>query len=489
MYFFCIFAAIRNNKIALIMLIGRENEVKALTDAYNSERSEFIAIYGRRRIGKTYLVRETFNGRFSFSYSGMYNVSTKIQLQNFHIVLKQHGSTAKKTPTNWTEAFGQLSDYLNSLPKGKKIVFIDELPWMDGPKSSFLPAFENFWNGWASARKDILLIICGSATSWVVKKIFHNKGGLHNRLSDKIHLHPFTLKECEKYAKSRKLSLTQKLIIEAYMVFGGVPYYWSLLKQGMSLAANINALFFKREAKLKDEFKELYSSLFKNPEPYMAIITALGTKKAGMSREEIINATSLPDTGRIKVYLEELESSGFIRRYNAIGAKSKNAIFQLIDNFTLFHFRFLSRKTITDENYWSKIQGTTLYNNWSGLAFERVCLLHSNLIKRALGIEGVLTIECSWRALSTDSRPGAQIDLLIDRNDKAINVIEIKFTKGKFTITKKYLETLENKRNRLQESLKSHKSIFLTMLTPEGLTDNGYSQEIDNSLTADILFQ
>lgn len=470
------------------MLIGRENEVKALIDAYNSGKSEFIAIYGRRRIGKTYLVRETFDGRFSFSYSGIYNVSTKAQLQNFHRVLKQHGFPTKRMPTNWIEAFGQLSDYLNGLPKGKKIVFIDELPWMDGPKSSFLPAFENFWNGWASARKDILLIICGSATSWVVKKIFHNKGGLHNRLSDKIYLHPFTLKECEEYAKSQKLGMTHKLLIEAYMVFGGVPYYWSLLKKGKSLATNINALFFEREAKLKDEFKELYSSLFKNPEPYMAIITALGSKKVGMTREEIISTTSLPDTGRIKVYLEELESSGFIRRYSAIGAKTKNAVFQLIDNFTLFHFRFLSKKVVNDDDYWSKIQGTPLYNNWSGLAFERVCLLHTKLIKRALGIEGVLTSECSWRGFSVDGKPAAQIDLLIDRKDKAINIIEIKFTKGKFLIKKRYLEDLENKRTCLQDSLKSQKSIFLTMLTPDGLTENGYSQEIDNDLTAEILF-
>ena len=198
------------------MLIGRKDEARTLMDAYKSDRSEFIAIYGRRRIGKTFLVRETFDGKFSFSYSGIYNVSTKAQLQNFHMVLKQHGASVKKTPLNWIEAFGQLSDYLNSLPKGKKIVFIDELPWMDGPKSSFLSAFENFWNGWASARKDILLIICGSATSWVVNKIFHNKGGLHNRLSDKIYLRPFTLSECEEYSKSQRLNMPRKVLVEAY---------------------------------------------------------------------------------------------------------------------------------------------------------------------------------------------------------------------------------------------------------------------------------
>lgn len=470
-------------------MIGRESEISVLKEAFNSGRSEFIAIYGRRRVGKTYLVRETLGNKFSFSYSGIADVSAKVQLQNFHNALSLHGYTKSRVPSNWIDAFYDLSCYLSSLPEGKKVVFLDELPWMDGPKSSFLPAFENFWNGWASARKDILLIICGSATSWIVKKIFHNKGGLHNRLSDRIYLKPFTLRECEKYAQSEKLGMSRQIVLEAYMVFGGVPYYWSMLKRGMSLSQNINSLFFSRDANLKDEFKELYSSLFKNPEPYMAIITALGKKRTGMTRDEIIKEASLPDTGRIKTYLDDLESCGFIRRYNQLGAKIKNTVFQLIDNFTLFHFKFLSDKAINDEGYWSKIQNSPIFYNWSGYAFERVCLLHSNLIKRALGIEGVLTSEYSWRTPPKDGMSGAEIDLLIDRNDKAINIIEMKYVKAKFTIDGKYMDVLLNTVSRLRDVTKTSKSIFLTMLTSGGLSANGYSQEIDKSFDMSILFE
>lgn len=471
------------------MIIGRKTEQACLIDAYNSEYSEFIAIYGRRRVGKTFLVRETFENKLSFSYSGLAEASTRMQLHNFHSVLKQHGYRKDRVPTNWIDAFFDLSCYLDSLPAGKKVVFLDELPWMDAPKSSFLPAFENFWNGWASARKDILIIICGSATSWIVKKVFHNKGGLHNRLSDRIYLKPFSLKECEEYANSRNLKLSRKLITETYMIFGGVPYYWSMLKKGLSLPDNINNLFFIRDAKLQSEFQELYRSLFKNPEPYMAIITALGKKKAGMSRDEIVKHSKLPDNGRIKEFLEDLESCGFIRRYNAIGAKTKNAKYQLIDNFTLFHFKFLADKNSTDESYWSKIQSSPVYYSWSGLAFERVCLLHSQFIKRALGIEGVLTSEYSWRQIGKDVDNGAEIDLIIDRNDHAINVIEMKYTKGLFDIDKKYMSVLNNKIARLRDATKTTKSIFLTMITSEGLTDNAYSKEVDQSFDMNILFE
>lgn len=456
-------------------------------NAYKSKRSEFIAIYGRRRIGKTYLVRETFANKLTFSYSGMANVSTKMQLFNFQTVLKQHGAQVDKAPTNWIEAFYQLANFLELHPAKKKVIFLDELPWMDGPKSSFLPAFENFWNAWASMRKDIVLIICGSATSWIVKKIFRNKGGLHNRLTDQIHLLPFTLNECEQYANAMKLGLSRKLILEGYMVLGGVPYYWSMLKKGLSMAENINSLFFARDAKLKNEFNDLYASLFKNPEPYKAIILALGNKKIGMTREDIKEHAPSANNGKLKDYLDDLENCGFIRRYNSIGSKNKNAMFQLVDNFTLFHFKFIADKKGTDDRYWQKIQGSPIYHTWCGLAFERVCLLHSRNIKVALGIDGILTTEYSWFS-NRQQQNGAQIDLLIDRLDQAINLIECKYVKGKFSIDSKYANNLQNKIDTFRNVTNTRKSLFITLITAEGIVENNYSKEIDNSITADALF-
>lgn len=471
------------------MLIGREKEIQELRQAYDSDESKFVAVFGRRRIGKTYLVREVFQDNFAFTYSGMAQASTKEQLQRFYLTLKSQGFKGGSYPNNWIEAFYMLEQYLEGLPEGKKVVFLDELPWMDGPKSSFMPAFENFWNAWASARKDILLIVCGSATSWMVKKILKNRGGLHNRLNNQIHLQPFNLHECELYAKSINLPLERQEIMEAYMVFGGIPFYWSLLNKSLSLPQNIDTLFFGRTPKLGNEFKELYSSLFKQSEPYLDIITALAKKKIGMTREEIITNANLATNGQLTKYLEDLENCGFIRRYQAIGSKTKNALYQLIDNFTLFYFKFMEGKKNTDANYWSKIQMASIFNTWCGLAFERICLLHSEQIKKALGISGVITTEYSWRTAATDEHSGAQIDLLIDRSDKAINLCEIKYSDGPYTIDKKYMENIRNKATLFRQLTKTRKGIALTMITSYGLVKNSYSMNnIHSQITADDLF-
>lgn len=471
------------------MLIGREKEIQELRQVYESDESKFIAIFGRRRIGKTYLVREVFQDNFAFTYSGMAQASTKEQLQRFYLTLKSSGFNGGSYPNNWIEAFYLLEQYLDGLPEGKKVVFLDELPWMDGPKSSFMPAFENFWNAWASARKDVLLIVCGSATSWMVKKILKNRGGLHNRLNNQIHLQPFNLHECELYAKSIHLPLERQGILEAYMAFGGIPFYWSLLNKSLSLPQNIDALFFGRVPKLGNEFKELYSSLFKQPEPYLEIITVLAKKKIGMTREEIIANSNLSTNGQLSQYLEDLENCGFIRRYQAIGSKTKNAIYQLIDNFTLFYFKFMEGRKNTDANYWSKIQMTSKFHTWCGLAFERVCLLHSEQLKKALGISGVITNEYSWRTSATEDHPGAQIDLLIDRSDKVINLCEIKYFDNPYVIDKKYMENLRNKVVLFQQVTKTRKGIALSMITSSGLVKNSYSMNnIHSQVTADDLF-
>ena len=470
------------------MIIGRKKEIKELWSAYEADNSRFIAVYGRRRVGKTFLVREVFKNRLTFSYSGMANVSTKKQLQKFYLTLKHYGFKNGETPSNWITAFDMLERYLESLPKGKKVVFLDELPWMDAPRSSFLPAFENFWNDWASARNDILLIVCGSATSWIMNKILRNRGGLHNRLTDQIHLMPFNLYECEEYSDAYHLPFGRKDILEAYMVMGGVPFYWSLLQPDLTLTQNIDQLFFGRNPKLKNEFQTLYSSLFKNPEPYIKLITLLGKKSAGLSRADILLQTRETTSGTLSRRLEELEECGFIRRYQTIGASRKNSVYQLIDNYTLFYFRFLDGKKITDSNYWQKIQIALVYHTWCGIAFERVCLLHSDQIKMALGIGGVISNEYSWRVPAKENSRGAQIDLLIDRSDHAINLCEIKYYNGLYAMDQNDYDNLMNKLNRFREETRTRSGIALTMITSFGMVQNKYTSFINNQITSDALF-
>ena len=471
-----------------IMMIGRYEEVKILQTAAHADESKFVAVYGRRRVGKTFLVRETFNNTFAFYHTGLANESNQVQLAEFNRSLAHYGNKKVAKIKSWYDAFDQLAILLEQSQFEKKIIFIDEMPWMDCPRSSFLSALEHFWNGWASARKDILLIICGSATSWIINKVIKNHGGLHNRVSVRIHLKPFTLHECELYAKELNLQFNRRQVLEGYMIMGGVPFYWSQLQAGKSLLQNINLLFFSEDGVLRHEFADLYDSLFKKPKPYLMIINALATKKVGMTRTEILKATKMSDNGKLTEFLENLEYCGFIRKYNSIGMKNKNALYQLMDNYTLFYYKFIKDNYINDEQYWSKIAGKPEYNTWCGLAFERVCLQHIEQIKAKLGIQGIISTVYSWSIMGTKEKQGAQIDLLIDRSDDVINLCEIKYSKAEFQITSGIDNNLQNKRERFIQETRTRKAVHLTMITTMGLMQNSYAWDIQSVVTMDDLF-
>lgn len=457
------------------MLIGRKKEINLLHEIQNDDSSHFLAIYGRRRVGKTFLIREAFDYRFAFQHAGLSDSGMKGQIFAFVSSLKDAGYEVKKQPKNWLEAFEYLKDLIRKSSEKKKIIFIDELSWMDTPKCDLMVALENFWNGFASARKDIVLIVCASATSWMLSKVVHNKGGLYNRLTEQIHLRTFCLGECEEYVKNSGLAFNRNQILQYYMIFGGVPYYWGFLKKGLSLSQNIDRILFEKDAPLRDEFKYLYASVFKKPENYVKIIEALGTKKVGMTREEIINAAKISNSGDLTTKLEELESCGFIRKYYAFGMKKKNAIYQLMDCFTLFYFKFLKSQP-TDEHFWTNQINTPLVNTWMGLAFERVCMEHIEQIKVKLGISGVLTEVNSWycKADLDNGVFGSQIDMLIVRKDQVINLCEMKYSQSEYTITEKVDRNIRNKINDLITVSGTKYAIYPTIITTYGLVENSY---------------
>lgn len=483
--------AIETNK-GKFMLIGRESEQKALLDAANDEYSKFVAVYGRRRVGKTFLIRETFNYSFTFQHTGLAHGKLKDQLLAFRISLQTASQKKHKQFKNWYEAFFALEEWLGSLPKGKKIVFFDELPWMDTPRSNFISGLEHFWNGWASARKDILLIVCGSATSWIVKKLINNHGGLHNRLTNKILLHPFTLAECERYSKTHQLGLSRYQLAEAYMIMGGIPFYWSMLQKDLSLAQNIDDLFFNQNDEgLTHEYEQLYASLFNNPEPYMQVVTTLTQKNKGLTRDEIIENSGLRTGGDLTRFLNELEWCGFIRKYNCIGKQTKDALYQLVDNFTLFYSKFMKGNKNNDSHFWTNSIGSALYRTWSGLAFERICLQHIEQIKEALGIKGILSNVYSWRTES-DKEKGidkTQIDLLIDRKDGVINLCEMKFSEQEYIITEKEEMNLRRRRGNFIAASQTKKAIHITLVTPYGLKRNSHASIAQNEVTLNDLFR
>lgn len=471
-------------------IVGRLRERKQLNRIKRSKKSEFVAVFGRRRVGKTFLIREHFKYKFDFQLTGLANANTEQQLANFQAAYERHAhwETGRAVPENWFQAFLQLTKFLETIGrKRKKVIFLDELPWLDTARSDFMMALEHFWNSWASARKDIILITCGSAASWMINKLINNRGGLHNRVTERIHMFPFVLRETEELLRARGHVLDRYQIIQIYMVTGGIPFYLDALSPEKSAWQNIEDLCFRPGALLALEFPNLFNSLFKNARHYENIVTALSSKTKGLSRKEITRLTGLPTGGSMTRMLRELEASGFITSYLPFGKKSRNTLYRLSDFYTMFYLRWLKDGRNRDAGVWVNAQGSPAQNAWAGYTFEQVCLGHIPQIKRALGISGIVSQSASWK--STTSEKGAQVDLLIDRSDHVINLCEIKFSTGGYQISKAYATNLRNKIQTFRDETKTRKAIFLTMITTYGVEENTHANSIVlNSLTMDDLF-
>lgn len=470
-------------------IIGRKQELATLNSLLNSHKSEFAAVYGRRRVGKTFLIRSAYENDFAFQVTGLASATLGQQLTNFHLALRKYDKDAPlEQADSWLVAFQQLIVYLEKQTLARKVIFIDELPWFDTRSSAFVQALEHFWNSWASARSDIVLIACGSATSWMLHKLINNRGGLHNRVTERLKIVPFTLHECELFLKSRDSVLDRYQIIQLYMFMGGIPYYWDEVSPAESAMQNIERIGFTENGLLRTEFKNLYSSLFSNYERHLGIVSALARKAKGLTRLEIIAATKLPNAGSTTRLLDELEESGFIRKYAPFGNKSRNALYQLVDFYTLFYLRFIDDTRLLDQSNWLVMIDSPGYRAWSGYSFEQICLYHLPQIKRALGISGIQTSTSAWR--SKESENGAQIDLVIDRRDQTINLCEMKFSINPFEINKKYAEVLRNKVGIFKTETGTRKSVFLTFVTTFGLKKNSHAAGlVQNEVTMEALFE
>lgn len=480
------------------VVIGRNQETKDLWRCYNSTRSEFVILYGRRRIGKTYLVYQTFKDKLSFYFTGSHKSPETRQLQVFANQLKKYGHL-DYTPaiSNWYDAFDMLQQMLESQPQeSRKLIFIDEMPWIDTYRSDFVAALEDFWNMWAAQRSDICMIACGSSTSWMVNKLVKNQGGLHNRITSTIYLRPFNLNETEEYLRHINCTWDRYTILQCYMCFGGVPFYLSLLEPSESLAQNIDILFFKKGAKLKDEFNELYDVLFNMSENYKNIVRALSMRREGLTRDELIKQTNI-EGGTLTNALYNLENSDFIISFKQFGMKKKGTIYRLTDFFTFFYFKFIENNNSKDPHFWEKNCNSPTVLSWQGFTFELICLTHLEQIKQAIGVSGISTEASSWRSndknLPEEIRQGqkekTQIDLLISRADRIINICEIKFSTAEYSISKEYEAKMRRKLSIFQSQTGTKNGLVMTFITTYGVLPNIHSGIVQKQVTMDDLFR
>lgn len=474
-------------------IIGREYEKHLLTNICNEKEARLVAVYGRRRVGKTYLVKYFFDEKFDFFFTGSFNTSMGVQLSLFRESLMEYSKSDVSVPKDWFEAFSQLKDYLMSLKKNRIVVFLDELPWIDTPKSNFLAAFSYFWNTWGSTLDGLKLIVCGSATSWMLDKVVGDKGGLYGRLSQSIYISPFNLHEVEQFLTERKGILWNRYqILEAYMIMGGIPYYLDMLEKGLPFTQNIDNLFFRNGAPLRTEYEFLFRSLFKSATIYRQVVECLAKHTKGLTLKEIKDHMGMGDSGTLSKVLENLCNCDFTRKYTAYGKKEKGCIYQLVDLFSLFHLKHVNHSAGIDDHYWSYISNNAR-NAWTGYAFEQVCLHHVSQIRQALSIKGVLTNICSWSSskhIDKDGTewPGIQIDLLLCRADHVIDICEMKYCQSEFVLTEQYAKQLRERQHAFIHFTKTKDAIHTVLVTTYGLKDNLHSYNIYATVTMDDLF-
>lgn len=468
---------------------GRLEEIKIMQGMLGKSSAEFVAVYGRRRIGKTYLIRQVYADNIAFECSGLHQKDFAQQLENFWLAIVEadKGKKPPALPKTWLQAFALLKTYLNELPAGKKVIFLDEVSWFETPRSGFLAALDNFWNQYCSKRSDVILVICGSAASWIIKKVINDRGGLHNRITKRIQLQPFTLSETKEFLALQQVSLTYKDITQLYMSVGGIPFYLKDVQPGQSVPQILDQLFFNSQAPLKEEFDNLYAALFKNSQLHESIVKALAAKNKGLTRTEITEETGIKSGGNLTILLDELVQCGFVTPIFPYKKSKEDVVYRLVDEYTIFYYKFLYRNKTNSS--WLQVMNKPAYKIWCGYAFESVCFKHITPIKKALGINGIISHENSWIKKGTKDETGTQIDLLIDRDDNCINLLEIKFYNGPFEVTKAYAAQLMEKAQIFKQTTGTRKNIFITLLTVYGAKKNEhYLGTITNEVEVEKLF-
>ena len=484
-------------------IIGRKQEIETLKHVCAAKEAQFIAIYGRRRIGKTHLIREFFRPRADvyFSITGLKDGSLSEQLKLLQEEIEKVFFKQTRIPeiTSWREGLKLLASLLKEHhpeSKGKQLViFLDELPWLATPRSGLVQALDHVWNTELSQIPGTRLIVCGSAASWIIDHLINAKGGLHNRITRKIPLFPFDLSETFEYLQSLGMHLNRIQTLEIYMAIGGVAHYLSQIEKGLSARQNISKLCFSPPGLLRDEFNNLFRSLFDNSENHSKIIQALATRNEGLTRNEIILLTKIPSGGRLAKWLTELEQAGFIDAFVPFGKTEKYSTYRIVDEYVWFYFKWIKKapKHLDAENYWEKMTSSNAYQSWAGFAFEAICLKHLRQIKEELNIQNLVTRSSPWRYIPAKNDlqdQGAQIDLVMDRTDDAITLVEIKYSSGIFVVEKYYSRELKKKAEVFEAKTGTRKQLFMVLVTTHGLKANTWSEGlITKVVTLDALFR
>lgn len=475
-------------------LIGRKKEIQELEKAYRSGQFEFIALYGRRRVGKTYLVSQVFEDRISFRHAASPNDEErqdekgllKMQLEVFYGSLLAQGLKESKKPNSWVEAFLLLIRLFEGKdPAERWVIFLDEFPWMDTKRSNFIEAFSWFLNFWAANQKNLMIIAAGSSTSWMLNNLIHSTGGLYNRVTNPIRLSPFRLQETEQFFREKGFDLSRYSIARIQMAFGGIPYYLNFLDRGEGLSRFVDRMLFEKGAKLGLEYDTLFRSSFEKGDLARKIAEYLGKRSSGYTRKEIVEGLKISDGKAVKDALDALQEGDFVLEYVPYKEAQNKKRYRLIDPFCIFYLHFVAGKRSLDPSFFAD---SVEPNSWIGAAFENLCAAHLEQIKRALVISKLSSIEFSLVFPKEEDKKGAQVDLVLVRKDRIVNLCEMKFYGKPYVQTEKEHHSLTNRVARLKETLPATYSIAPVLITVFEPSSGGYPDDYVQVLTLDDLF-
>lgn len=326
----------------------------------------------------------------------------------------------------------------------------------------------------------------------MVDKLIGDRGGLYGRVSRPLYLAPFTLSETEQYLNTiKKMNYSKIQVLDTYMIFGGIPFYLDMMNAEMPLSTNVDTLFFGADTPLRSEYNFMFRSLFKESGNYQKVVECLSKKLSGLTREEISSATKL-NGGDLTTILQNLNSCDFIRVYSNPVKEKRGKIYQLTDMFTLFYLRFVKKSNSQDKRYWTNLTHSVRQNAWAGYAFEQVCLHHIDQIKEKLGISGILCDVYAWSEKSFfdsegNSWKGGQIDLILDRDDKVMNLCEMKYSQEEYAISGSYAETIRERISLYRKITKTKKALRCTFITTFGVKKNMYCAIVDNQIQLEVL--
>jgi len=482
-------------------IIARKKEKKVLADILWSKSAELLAIYGRRRVGKTFLVRNFFESLDNVIYfemagqkqeSGEY-APLKYQLGNFKYQFERTFSKEIQVPQSWQEAFNILKKEVDRFDDAnvKLILFFDELPWLCSPKSGFFEALDQAWNTSFERQHNVKVIVCGSAASWMLKKIVHAKAGFSRRITHKIQLPPFSLKETKEYLTFKGFDLSLMSIAEIYMIFGGIPYYLNFMNPHKSIYQNIEDECFDISGRLVDEYHLVFDSLFNHSNNHKKIVEFIASRQKGVLLKELTKQFSSLKGGSLSRIIDNLVGSSFIKKTAPLYNEKKGTTYRIIDEYILFYLKWIKsapQSIIESPNtlYFQSIAQKNAYSSWKGFAFERLCLKHEYQIRKALGIHKILTMPSMVYFYDEQGKRSSQIDLLFERADRVITICEMKYSETEYSLKKSDIKSMMHKKKDLRRYLsakkKGQKDIHICYITSNGVKHNQNFYELQPSV-------